>query len=323
MYDPTKPYKEQVIKLVKRTWDTSYVNAANWRVTKYFTSNTEYHHTDGIGTKGIYHWQKRSFKNAVLDALAMNLNDLALERATPYALIDHLIMPEEDVQAIYEIMENLSKECKKRSIAITGGETAIHNNMEGMEISITMLGFLINPPKANRFREGDLLIGLRSSGPHSNGFTRIRELYGEEFKAEFIHPTHIYLDLILDLCYEFKVYGMAHITGGAFTKIKELLSRNANVKIFKSHILNPQHIFYEIYSKILACKNSVQADEEMYKTFNCGVGFIFGIREEYAEKCLGYIRENSDFSADVIGKVGLGTGNVIIESMFSNNTIII
>lgn len=322
MYNPTKPYKEQVVKLVKRTWDTNYVNVANWRVTKYFNPNTEYHHTDGIGTKGIYHLQKRSFKNAVIDALAMNLNDLAIEGAVPYGLVDHLLMTEEDVKAIYEIMENLSKECKKRNIAITGGETAIHNNMEGLEISITMLGYLNNPPKINKFRAGDMLVGLESSGLHSNGFTRIRELYGNGFCPEFIVPTYIYLDLILDICSEFKIYGMAHITGGAFTKIKGFLSRNANAKIFRNHKLNPQNIFSDIYSKILFEKDPHKASEEMYKTFNCGIGFIFGIREKDVEKCLNYIKEKSNFKADVVGEVVSGLGNVIIESNFSNNTII-
>lgn len=175
MYDTTKPYKKQIESLVKKTWHTS-----------------EYHHTDGIGTKGIYHWQKRSFENAVIDALAMNLNDMALKRATPYALIDHLFVPKDDNFAIIEIIENLVEKCKKRNIAITGGETTIHNNMEGIEISITMLGFLSGQPKINKFRIDDAMIGIGSNGLHSNGFTKIRELYSNDFKPEFIKPTYIY-----------------------------------------------------------------------------------------------------------------------------------
>ncbi len=307
MYDPTKPYKKQILELIKQTWETPYVSVKDGIVEKKF-SYPECHHIDGIGTKGIFHWEKRSFRNAVIDSLAMNLNDLALMRATPYALIDHLFLPEDDKDAILEIVEALSGECKKRNIAVTGGETAIHNNMEGLELSINLLGF-IKKPKPNLFRKDDVLIGIESNGLHSNGFTRVREIF--DYKLDFILPTNIYLDTLLKLEEEFDVHGMMHITGGAFTKLRDLLY-DVDAIITNDHKLEPKEIFWELYEKGIP-------DDEMYKTFNCGVGFVLGVSKEDSSRCLDKIK---DFKAGVIGEVVPGNGKIKIQSKFSNKEVV-
>jgi phosphoribosylaminoimidazole (AIR) synthetase len=126
MYDTTKPYNQQIEALIKETWNTPYVSVKDNLVKKHF-SFPEYHNSDGIGTKGIYHWKNKTLENAVIDALAMNLNDLLMERAIPYAAIDHLFLPQDNSEYILRMIKKLSQECKKRDIAITGGETAIHN----------------------------------------------------------------------------------------------------------------------------------------------------------------------------------------------------
>ncbi len=309
MYDSTKPYKGEILRLIKQTWETPYVSVEKNIVRKKF-SYQEYHHTDGIGTKGIYHWEKRSFENAVRDALAMNLNDLAMMRATPYALIDHLLLPEDDEDAILEIISHLAGECKGREIAITGGETAIHDNMDGLELSVTMLGFVKNP-KLNMFRKGNVLIGIESSGLHSNGFTKVREKFGEEYRPEFIKPTNIYIDTILSLDKQFEIYGMMHITGGAFTKLKDILPKDADIVIERHHGLRPQEVFFDLYNREVS-------DDEMYKTFNCGMGFVLGVEEGDAYEILKEIKE---FKADVIGKVIRGNHKIKIESMFSGKEV--
>ncbi|MDP1538716.1 MAG: AIR synthase-related protein [bacterium] len=309
MYDPTKPYREQILKLIQKTSETPYLSVKKQVVKKKF-SFSEYHHTDGIGTKGIYHWEKKSFKNAVLDVLAMNLNDLLLMRAKPYAVLNHLFLPRDDKKAILEIIKHLSEECKKRKIAILGGETAIHNDMKGMELSITMLGF-VEDPKENKFRIGDVLIGFGSNGLHSNGFTKIREIFGKECQPEFITPTFIYFEEIFALNKKFSINGMVHITGGAFTKIKDFLI-NANAVIKRNHKLKPHPIFKELHRKGVS-------DKEMYKTFNCGIGFILSVNSKVANKILSEIK---DFKADIIGKVVSGSGKIEIESAFSNKKVI-
>jgi len=309
MYDSTKPYRKEILGLIQKSWNTPFLSVKD-NVAKKKFSSPEFAHSDGIGTKGIYHWKKKTFKNAVLDALAMNLNDMLMMNARPYAVLNHLFLPKDDKKAILEIIGHLSKECQKRKIAILGGETAIHNDMEGMELSMTMLGF-VKKPKENNLRVGDILIGIESNGLHSNGFTKIREIFGKKIKPEFIAPTFIYFDKIFPLIEKFNIHGICHITGGAFTKLKDLLN-GADAQIKKSHSLNPPKIFRELYKKKLS-------DKEMYKIFNCGIGLILSTPPKEAVRIL---RQIKNFKADIIGEVILGNGKVEIESVFSNKKII-
>lgn len=302
--------KGQIIKLVQKTWKTPYVSVRNHNLIKKF-SYPEYHHSDGIGTKGIYHLRKKSFKNAVIDALAMNLNDLVIFGAKPYAVIDHLLIPRDDKEIILEIIKYLSQECKKRNIAISGGETSYHDNLEGIDLGIAMLGF-IERSRENKFKTGDILIGIESNGLHSNGFSKIREIFGRSYRSEFIKPTFIYFDEIFPLIQKFDIHGMVHVTGGAFTKLKDLLKNN-DAQIRRSHKLKPQTIFQEIYKKGVS-------DKDMYKIFNCGIGFILSVNRKDAKKILSKIKK---FKTDIIGEIIFGTGKVKIESFFSNKNLIL
>ena len=174
MYDTTKPYTDQIRELVKQTWDIPSAKIEGEDHPTILQRNfsfPEVDHVDGIGTKGVYHWRNRTFSSAVQDALAMNFNDLAMMRARPYKLQDHLTLPEDDHGAILEIIQSLTEQCRHYRVAVTGGETSIHNNAEGLEISVVN-GF-ITKRKPNRFRAGDMLIGIGSTGIHSNGFTRL------------------------------------------------------------------------------------------------------------------------------------------------------
>ena len=309
MYDTTKPYNKEISKLVKGTWETPYVSVKGGITQRKF-QYSDCTSVDGIGTKGIYHWKQRSFRNAVLDALAMNLNDLALERAVPFELTDHLFLPEDDQDAVLDIIYHLVRECSYRDIAVKSGETAIHNDMNGLELSIAVSGF-IKEQRPNQFKINDVLIGIESNGLHSNGFTKVRTLFGDEYRKEFIDPTYIYLDTILKLNERYDIHGMMNITGGAFTKLKRVL-KEGEIIITRNHRLNPQEIFFEIYKKIVP-------DEEMYRTFNCGVGFILSVNEEDSTKILKEIR---DFNSDVIGKVVSGNGKITIQSKFSDEEVV-
>ncbi|HEC32746.1 MAG TPA: hypothetical protein ENI63_00610 [Candidatus Kaiserbacteria bacterium] len=306
MYNPSKPYKAKIFELIKKTWNTPLIEVKKdiYPVFKEKISGWKVDHTDGIGTKGDYHWSQKTFKNAVLDALAMNLNDLALVRAIPYKLQNHIILPEDNHKYILEIVEHLSKECQKRHIVMTGGETSIHNNITSLDISMTVSGF-IKDLKQNMCKVGDVLIGIRSNGLHSNGFTKVRELFGNENREEFTRPTHIYLDEVLNVCDKFNVNGMMHITGGSFTKLKDITG-NVDIKIYRD---KPHKIFYEIYNKGVT-------DKEMYTIFNCGIGFILSVPNDSKKDVI-----NNLTDAFEIGEVVKGKGNIIIESSFSENTI--
>jgi len=310
MYNPTKPYKKQIFKIIQKTWKSPYISIKKgiYPVFERKIKGKEIDHTDGIGSKGVYHWKMRTFKNAVLDALAMNLNDLALMRAIPYKLQNHIIIPKDDHQAILEIVSHLSDECRKRKIVITGGETSIQNNIEGIDISLTISGFVFEN-KINEIRSNDVLIGFKSNGLHSNGFSKVREIFGHKSRKEFIEPTTIYLDSILALNKKFEIHGLMHITGGAFTKLKDIAPK-ANILITNKHKLKPQKIFYDLY-------NSNINEIEMYKTFNCGIGFIISVNSKEAQTIINLYPGKTD----IIGRAEPGTGRVEIESYFSDRKI--
>lgn len=308
MYNPAKPTKKKVIDLISTTWKTPYISITpdTYSIFKTKIKGYEVDHTDGIGTKGFYHWRKRSFKNAVIDALAMNLNDLALVRAIPFKLQNHIVLPKDDNQAVYAIAKALTCECKNRKIAITGGETSIHENSDSMDISITVSGFIAKKVK-NRFTTNDVLIGIKSSGLHSNGITKVRELYGSNYRPEFTKPTRIYLDEILKVNSVNQINGMMHITGGAFTKLKDILiNQDAVIEAKK---LKPQKIFYEIYNKKVS-------DEDMYSTFNCGIGFILSVPKNQSLSVVQKLPNSA-----IIGTIVKGSGKVIIKSAFSDQKI--
>ncbi|MEK9153365.1 MAG: AIR synthase-related protein, partial [Patescibacteria group bacterium] len=159
--------------------------------------------------------------------------------------------------------------------------------------------------KPNQFKPGDALLGIKSNGLHSNGFTKVREVFGGAYKSDFVKPTAIYLDTILALNKKFDIHGMMHITGGAFTKLKSLL-RGADARVSRARKLKPQPIFKELYQRGIS-------DIEMYQTFNCGIGFIFSTSEREAK-----IIVSRSPNVDIIGKVARGNGKIIIDSMFSD-----
>lgn len=303
MYRPSKPYKHKIIEAIRKTWRTPYASISfnTYPVIRKKFSFAEVDHTDGIGTKGVYHWQRGTLREAVIDALAMNLNDLAIVRATPYKMSNHITVPVED-KRVLKIVEAMAEECFKRNIAIAGGENSFHDTMEGIDISMTVSGF-ITRPKQNRCVIGDVLVGLKSSGVHANGMTKVRQLFGNKVLPAFTVPTAIYSDLVLKLVNTYDINGMMHITGGAFSKIKDILI-DADARIIVPQKLTPQEIFYTIYKKGVS-------SEDMYSTFNCGVGFVLSMPERDAQIIVKKYR-----IAGIIGRITKGKGVVRIQSAF-------
>ena len=308
MYKPSKPYKQKIIDAVKKTWATPYIKV-RFDTYPIFTTKFSYpevDHTDGIGTKGYYHWRAGTLRAAVIDALAMNLNDLAIVRARPYKLSNHITVPVED-RRVLTLVELMAKECRKRGIAMVGGENSFHDNMEGLDISMTVSGF-IKKPAQNKFRAGDVLVGLKSSGLHSNGLTAVRRAYGTALRPEFTAPTAIYVDTVLALVEKYDIHGMMHITGGAFTKLCDVLGK-ADAHVEHPRALVPQKIFFDLYKKGFSNK-------EMYSTFNCGVGFVLSAPPKDAVNIIKTPR-----GAAIVGYVTKGSGRVHIRSAFTGKMV--
>lgn len=309
MYNPTKPYKHQILELIKSTWSSPYVKMERGLyplIHKKFSS-TEVQHTDGIGTKGYYHWRQRTFRAAVQDALAMNLNDLLMVGAVPYVLQNHIVLPQDDHKAVLTIVKFLAQECRRRKIAMTGGETSIHEGVGAMDISITVSGF-IKQIRKNQCQNGDVLIGLKSNGLHANGLTKVREIFGPKIKNDFVRPAVIYYEQIFPLLEKYKINGLMHITGGAFSKLRDILGPN-DVHIFFPKKFKPPQIFSELHKRGMGNKT-------MYTTFNCGIGFIISVPKNQVKPIRSKLRKSY-----VIGSVVKGTGRITVQSVFDNKIL--
>lgn len=320
-YDPTKPYKKRIQEAVQKTWKTPYAMAQQfpgWPYPVVMEGLSKpfgvVDHTDGIGTKGVLHWQHRSFGAAVQDAMAMNLNDLLVVRARPFKMQNHLTLVGDDHDAILAVITHLAHECKMRDIILTGGETSIHNTMQGMDLSLTVSGFVVHDPTnwpANEFRAGDVLIGLPSTGLHSNGFTFVREHFGTLWsRRELTTPTRIYWDksfpVVTDPKYDKDVHCMVHIAGGGFTR---LLDYTAGLTLRVKRWQARNSIFEEIYR--------LRQDERfMYTRFNCGMGFVLSVDPTKADELVTLL------DGEIIGEVVYGgESRMVIESIFSQRTL--
>lgn len=338
MYDTTKPYKQQIQQAICSTWNTPYATAfvvkgapypfveRNRRVLEITGHGIEVDHTDGIGTKGSIHAMAQTWNYAVQDALAMNLNDLLVVRARPYKLQNHLTLQHDDHEVILAVVTALAGECMGRSIVLTGGETSIHDNMIGMDLSITVTGFVPEVRK-NEFRLGDVLIGLPSTGAHANGFTFIRNSLGG--RRDMVTPTKIYWDEVYPLLqspeYDDDIHGMVHIAGGGFTRLLDYADIGT-IRLRKWK--NRPAIFGELYeyhrdvldnlnvlSQLPVDSSPSKHNRFMYSTFNCGIGFILSVSREKSEELATILK------GEIIGEVTNGKGRVEIESIFDDNLL--
>ncbi|MFW9854345.1 MAG: AIR synthase-related protein [Candidatus Thorarchaeota archaeon] len=311
-YDPEKPYSRRILEIISQTWGNQVIDVLGYPVIKdFFGAPYFMEHVDGIGTKGLLHFQRGSFEEAATDAFAMNVNDLAILGFQPRLLNCHLLLQEENNDISLQIISQIASLCKKYRILYTGGETAILDTISGLEIGIHVSGTaqkLINTP----LEEGDLVYGHPSNGIHSNGLTLARRLLKEEilkYLDILTTPTKIYFGELNHTDRWAKK--RMHITGGAFTKLKKLLNSNLGMIVDLTEIKIPR-IFQILFERLrqyyeMPCK-------EMLRTFNCGIGFIEIIDPHNRDAF-----EEASKSALLIGKVTkMEKGCVQIKSSFEN-----
>lgn len=233
--------------------------------------------TDGVGTKLKLASDQKNVSKIGIDLVAMSVNDVLVSGATPYFFLDYIATGKLTPSFIEDLMSGIIEGCKISNISLVGGETA---EMPGLyqgtdfDISGVCLGFVEKDLIVSgcSVQPGDVILGLPSSGVHSNGFSLVREILkqvtvDQEVIDFLLTPTKIYTDSILTLLKrEIRIKSMAHITGGGFTNISRTIPPTCSVKINPSSWV-PHSIFGFIQSL-----GSV-SDEEMRKTFNCGIGF--------------------------------------------------
>jgi len=271
--------------------------------------------TDGVGTKIKLCIAADRLEVAGYDLVAMNVNDIITTGATPLFFLDYFATSRLDIEAGKKVVKGIAKGCRDSEMSLVGGETA---ELPGFykKDEFDLAGFsvgIVDKSKAitsKKIKSGDLLIGLPSSGPHSNGYSLIRKLFNTKEVKDYwyryiLQPTRIYVKDVLNLLDKgLDIKGMAHITGGGFyDNIERILPKDVNAIIDKSS-WKIGKAFKEIQ------KRAKIRDEKMYRTFNMGIGFVLVLSKKEYQKMSIIKGMKSKFH--IIGRIEKGRREVKI-----------
>jgi phosphoribosylformylglycinamidine cyclo-ligase len=266
--------------------------------------------TDGVGTKVALAQEADQLDGIGQDLVAMCVNDLIVCGAKPLFFLDYFASSKLEVSEAAKVIKSIANACKDSGCALLGGETA---EMPGHYVgkNFDLAGFSVGCVEENKvidntnIKENDVLIGIESSGPHSNGFSLIRKiikdsnLNKEEYRSMVelaLKPTHLYPNLIMKLVSNFDIHGMAHITGGGLTEnIPRSIPENLSASIDTGSWVMP-----EIFKWLQA--NGSLEDEDMFRIFNCGIGMVLIVKEDDSIEILEEIK-NHNFKCFSIGKL--------------------
>ena len=266
--------------------------------------------TDGVGTKVALAQQAGIIQGIGQDLVAMCVNDLIVCGAKPLFFLDYFASSKLEVDEAAIIIKSIAKACKDSGCALLGGETAempghyVGNNFDlaGFSVGCVDESKIINNKD---IKETDILVGIESSGPHSNGYSLIRKIINDtelddtqlkDIQEKALKPTYLYPSLIMGLLDHFKLNGMAHITGGGLTEnIPRSLPDNLSVDILKGSWDIPD-IFNWLQD------NGSLSDDDMFRIFNCGIGMVLIVNKEIVEPLMSHISEKG-YKSFVIGSV--------------------
>ncbi|MFO8110837.1 MAG: phosphoribosylformylglycinamidine cyclo-ligase [Thermoplasmata archaeon] len=246
--------------------------------------------TDGVGTKLLIADAMEKWDTVGIDCIAMNVNDTICQGAEPIAFVDYLAVEEPDPILMRELGKGLNRGAELANISIVGGETAtLGEIVKGFDIAGAALGYVKkeNIIDGEDVVPGDKIIGLPSSGIHSNGLTLARKIieegdYDYHDQCEYgiigellLEPTEIYVKTVMDLIKDVHIKGMANITGGGLRNLKRINS-SCGYNIIDPLPTNPVFEFLQSEGDV--------TDKEMYQTFNMGMGLALVVSKEHAEK---------------------------------------
>ena len=274
--------------------------------------------TDGVGTKLKIAFETGKYDTVGIDCVAMCVNDILCHGAKPLFFLDYLACGKLDSDVSSEIIKGVADGCLQAGASLIGGETA---EMPGFYTvgEYDIAGFAVGAVEedeivnGSKIEEGDAIIAISSNGPHSNGFSLIRKLFVDlnevyENKRIWEHlltPTKIYVKSIRKLMESVKINGMAHITGGGLIEnvprtIPEGLCANIDKKKIEIHPIFKHGYFKKV------------TEDELWGTFNMGVGFVVIVKKEDAEKTIGILKENGE-NAYEIGYISKGENKLCLK----------
>ena len=262
--------------------------------------------TDGVGTKLLVAEMVNKYDTVGIDLVAMCANDVLALGAEPLFFLDYLALGRLTPRRDVDLVKGIAKGCRQAGCALIGGETA---ELPGMyeKGKFDLAGFCVgvvgekNIIDGRKTRPGDTLIGIQSSGLHSNGFSLARKLFSKkEMKGkrgkELLAPTKIYVKPVLKLIKKIKVKAIAHITGGGFTEnIPRVIPKGMTPVIYKGLWPIP-----ELFTAIQ--ERAGLDDKEMFKTFNMGIGMVLVVAERDADTTIRMLKRDG-LRSWVIGEI--------------------
>ena len=285
--------------------------------------------TDGVGTKLKLAFAMDKHDTIGIDAVAMCVNDVLAQGAEPLYFLDYVAVGANEPAKIENIVAGVAEGCRQAGCALIGGETA---EMPGMytEGEYDIAGFTCGVVEksqlidGSKVKVGDVLVGIASSGVHSNGFSLVRKVVSDagldlhavlpELDAErklgevLLTPTRIYVKQVLDVIRNCDVHGVAHITGGGFDEnIPRILKEGQGIEVKEgSWEILPVFRMLEKYGKI--------AHREMFNIFNMGIGMVLAVDAAEADKAIEILKSHGE-RASVIGRVTDTEGvNIILNA---------
>lgn len=275
--------------------------------------------TDGVGTKLELAFKTKKYDTVGIDCVAMCVNDILCHGAKPLFFLDYIACGKLEAEVAADLVKGVSDGCMMSDCALVGGETAEmpgfykegEYDIAGFAVGIVDKDKIIN---GKNIKPGDKLIGIASSGVHSNGFSLVRKLYtdlNEEFNGEevwktLITPTKIYVKPILSLIEKFDIKGMAHITGGGFI---ENVPRMFNGSELTAEIRKDSYPLPSIFEDMI---NKGVDRNHMYNTFNMGIGFVLCVDEKAVDAVIKELNKLGE-KAYEIGVVTAGGEGVCLK----------
>lgn len=272
--------------------------------------------TDGVGTKLMIAFMLDQHDTIGIDAVAMCVNDIVVQGAEPLFFLDYIACGKAEPEKIEAIVKGIAEGCEQAGCALIGGETA---EMPGLysEDEYDLAGFSVGASEKSKLitgetiQPGDVLIGLASSGIHSNGYSLVRKVFKDKSLTEFvdelgctlgeelIKPTKIYVKPILSALKKFNIKGMAHITGGGFIEnIPRMLPEGLGAELAEGSWSIPP-VF-----KLISSLGKIN-DQEMYNIFNMGIGMVIAVNQADAAALLEHFKQ----CGETAYKIGFVTEN--------------